>query len=441
MNERTIGQDSDMHNNSGRTLMLVENPYPQDIRVRNEARSLVQAGYGVSVIAIRKPGEKLAEIVDGVRVYRVPKLTLFQKTRTTDTSFVGRWLGRVKSTIGYVVEYLYFTSACLLISSYAAIVHGFDVVHAHNPPDTLFLVGALHKIFGKKFVFDHHDLSPELYRSRFGAPVDNIVRALEFVEYLSYRVSDLTIATNESYRDVAYRRGGLTPDRVAIVRNGPDLKRIRVVEPDAALKATGKSILLYLGEMNPQDGVDYMVKAVRHLRYELGRTDFFCVAIGDGDSLEDLKAAAVAARLEDCLQFTGRVSEDDLRRYLSTADICLDPNPSSPLNDVSTWIKVMEYMAVGAPTVSFDLKETRFTARDAAVYVRPNDVGEFAAAIAMLMDDPALRARMGAFARARIEQELNWGVVSTNLVAAYQNLFDAGARAGAAAQTRHTTQL
>jgi glycosyltransferase involved in cell wall biosynthesis len=430
-----------MNNGSGRILMLVENPYPQDIRVSHEAQSLFQAGYGVSVIANRKPGQKLAEVVDGVHVYRVPALTLFQKTRATETSFVQRWLARVKSTIGYFVEYLYFTSACLIVSCYVAIVRGFDVVHAHNPPDTLFLVGALHKIVGKKFVFDHHDLSPELYRSRFGAPVDTVVRVLEFVEYLSYRLSDLTIATNESYRDVAYRRGGLTPDRVAIVRNGPNLKRIRLVEPDAALKATGKSILLYVGAMNPQDGVDHLVEAVRRLRYEMGRTDFFCVVVGGGDSLEDLKTAAAEARLEDYIRFTGWIPEDDLRRYLSTADVCLDPNPSSPLNDVSTWIKVMEYMAVGKPTVSFDLKETRFTARDAAIYVRPNDVGEFAKAIATLMDDPARRQQMGAYGRARVEQDLNWDISAKNLLAAYDRLFDAPARVQAAAQANHTTQL
>jgi glycosyltransferase involved in cell wall biosynthesis len=254
-------------------------------------------------------------------------------------------------------------------------------------------------------------------------------------------LSDLTIATNESYRDVAYRRGGLTPDRVAIVRNGPNLKRIRLVEPDAALKATGKSILLYVGAMNPQDGVDYLVEAVRRLRYEMGRTDFFCIVVGGGDSLEDLKAAAVEARLEEYIWFTGWIPEDDLRRYLSTADVCLDPNPSSPLNDVSTWIKVMEYMAVGKPTISFDLKETRFTARDAAMYVRPNDVGEFASAIATLMDDPARRQQMGAAGRARVEQDLNWNVSAKNLLDAYDRLFDAPARVRTAAQVNHTTQL
>jgi glycosyltransferase involved in cell wall biosynthesis len=429
------------NSDGGQIVMLVENAYPADVRVRNEARSLAQAGYQVSVIALRKPEELRREIVEGVKVYRVPRLTLFKKTDWSGSFFLLRWLSKLKSTVGYFVEYFYFTCACLIVSTYLAVAEGFDVVHAHNPPDTLFIVGAVHKIFGKKFVFDHHDLSPELYRSRFGATAGVVTRVLGALEFLSYRVSDLTIATNESYREVALTRGKLTPDRVTIVRNGPDLKRVRRVEPDAALKATGKTILVYVGAMNPQDGVDYLLRALQHLAFEMGRTDFYCVLVGSGDSFDDLKAEASAAGLDPYVRFTGFIPEEDLRRYLSTADICLDPNPSSPLNDVSTWIKVMEYMAMAKPTISFDLKETRFTAREAALYVRPNDVREFAKAVATLMDDPVLREQMSAAGRARVEAELNWSVSAGNLLAGYDRLFAVRPQARPAPRREKTTTL
>lgn len=408
--------------------MLVENSFPADARVRNEAYSLSQAGYRVTVVALRRPGEKRTEVVDGVRVYRIPRLTLFQKTSMTGSSLPWRYLTAVKTTVGYVGEYVYFTSACLLVSCFVAVVDGFDVIHAHNPPDTLFVVGALHKMFGKKFVFDHHDLSPELYMSRFGTKRGMITRALSLLEFLSYKLSDLTIATNESYKEIALRRGGLTDGRVIIVRNGPDLNRVRRVQPDESLKNRAGAVLLYLGMMNPQDGVDYLLAALRELVYQMGRTDFFCVLIGTGDSLEELKAAALEANLSDYVQFTGYIPDEDVRRHLSTADICLDPNPSSPLNNVSTWIKVMEYMALGKPTISFDLKETRFTAREAAFYVPPNDVGAFARAIAMLIDNPALREEMGKYGKARVEKELSWSITSKNLLLAYSHLFPEGAQ-------------
>jgi glycosyltransferase involved in cell wall biosynthesis len=409
-------------NCAARVLMLVENRFPADPRVRNEANCLVQAGYRVTVIALRAPEERVTEVVDGVRVYRLPRLTLFHKTSMTGSSFLRRCQQQVKATVGYLAEYAYFSTACLLMSCFVAIVHGFDVVHAHNPPDTLFIVGAFHKIFGKKLVFDQHDLSPELFMSRFGAQEGLITRALGVFELLSYKLSDLTIATNESYKEIAMNRGRLSERRLMVVRNGPDLNRIRRVEPDESLRKKAKTILLYLGTMNPQDGLNYLLAALRVLAFQLGRKDFFCVLIGAGDCLEELKAMAIDTGLENFVKFTGFVPDEDLCRYLSTADICLDPNPSSPLSDVSTWIKVMEYMAVGKPTISFDLKETRFTAREAAVYVPPNDVSAFASTISMLMDDPGLRAEMGEYGKTRIETELNWAITSRSLLNAYSGL-------------------
>jgi glycosyltransferase involved in cell wall biosynthesis len=403
--------------------MLVENCFPRDTRVRNEAVTLVKNGFAVTVIALRGAGEAPREVVHGVTVYRIPRLTLFEKLPGAESSRIKALLNKLLIVVGYLTEYVYFTSACLFLSLYVAVKEGFDVVHAHNPPDTLFIVGAVHKLFGKKFVFDHHDLSPELYCSRFKTTGGLVAWGLQVAETLSLKLADVVIATNESYRAIDIRRSGIDPARVFIVRNGPDLTRVRLVEPDRALKSTGKIILGYVGAMNPQDGVDHLLGALHHLAHDLKRRDFHCVIIGDGDSKSVLESQAVELGLADHVLFTGFIPDDDMVRYLSTADICLDPNPTSPLNDVSTWIKVMEYMALGKPVISFDLKETRTSAGDAALYVTPNNEAQFAAAIARLMDDAAKRREMGECGRARVQNELGWHVTSRNLLSAYDRLF------------------
>lgn len=404
--------------------MFVENCFPADTRVRNEAFTLAANGFNVNVIALRGPAERARETINGVTVYRIPRLTLFEKLPGAKPSGIKAILNRLRVVVGYFAEYIYFTSACLLVSLYIAVTEGCDVVHAHNPPDTLFAVGAVHKLFGRKFVFDHHDLSAELYLSRYGKTTESAVtRVLKLLEKCSVRLADVVIATNESYRATDIERNGIDPDKVFVVRNGPDLARVRLVEPDARLKSMGRTILGYVGAMNPQDGVDYLLRAVRYLVHDLKRTDFHCVLIGDGDSRVALESQAVELKIADWVWFTGFIPEEDLLRYLSTADICLDPNPSSPLNDVSTWIKVMEYMALGKPVISFDLKETRTSAADAALFVPPNDEVRFAEAIVQLMDDPARRRQMGEYGIARVQSQLGWHVTSQNLVKAYGRLF------------------
>jgi len=417
-----------MRESAGRILMIVENRFPTDVRVRNESYTLTGAGYKVSVIALGENGEERKEDVDGVTVYRLPVLDVFAKSAPAK-SRVQKLLNRVKSWVGYMVEYLYFTCASLLLSSYIALREGFDVVHIHNPPNTLFVLGAIHRLFGKKFVFDHHDLAPELYLSRYCVRDGFIARVLLFEENLCLRLADMVIATNGSYKQIDIERGKVQPDKVFVVRNGPDLANVRPVPPDDKLKGMGESILVYVGVMGPQDGVDYLLRALRDLVYKLGRTDFYCVIIGSGDAVEGLKRLANELKLEDFVWFTGWIPDEDLLRYLSTADICVDPNPSSPLNDVSTWIKVMEYMALGKPIVSFDLKETRITAQEAAIYVPPNKEEEFAKAIVRLMDNPLERAHMGSFGYKRVRDELAWEHVSRNLLAAYESLFSKGIRA------------
>jgi glycosyltransferase involved in cell wall biosynthesis len=404
--------------------MLVENSFPADTRVRNEASTLVENGFRVTVVALRGRGEQSREVVDGVTVYRIPRLTLFKKLPGPAPSTVAALLNRLRVVVGYFSEYVYFTSACLIVSLYVGLKDGVDVVHAHNPPDTLVVVGAVHKLLGRKFVYDHHDLSPELYRSRYKTPSGLITHVLQVLETLSLKLADVAIATNDSYRAIDIQRSAIDAEKVFVVRNGPDLTRIRLVEPDRSLRSKGKTILGYVGAMNPQDGVDYLLRALRCLVHDLDRKDFYCVIIGDGDSREELSAQAVELGLSDHVFFTGFIPDEDMVRLLSSADICLDPNPSSPLNDVSTWIKVMEYMALGKPVVSFDLKETRISAAEAAVYVTPNDEAAFAGAIMQLMDDPSRRAAMGAHGRSRVASDLSWHVTSQNLLRAYGRLFE-----------------
>ncbi len=407
----------------GKILMLLENAFPADPRVRNESDTLRKAGYKVSIIALRKfQSEKAKEDINGIIVYRLPHINIFKKSNSSKTWFQIQ-LYRLKSAIGYIFEYFYFTIACFLLSLYIFVREGFDVIHAHNPPNSLFIVGTSYRLLGKKFVFDHHDLEPELYLSRYGIKDGFIFRLLEQQEKLCLKFANIVIATNESYKEIEIKRANIKPEKVFVVRNGADLSQMRLVPPDAKLKKMGKSILVYIGVMGPQDGIDYLLRALNHLVYRLKRTDFYCMIIGPGDSTEELKTLTHELTLEDYVRFTGFIPKEDLLRYLSTADICVDPNPSNPLNNVSTWIKVIEYMALGKPVISFDLKETRFTAQKAAIYVTPNNEEEFAKAIVRLMDNPAERAEMGAFGQKRIEEELAWQHVSKNLILGYESLF------------------
>jgi glycosyltransferase involved in cell wall biosynthesis len=411
--------------------MLLENHFPEDVRVRQEAYTLVEAGYKVSVIAqFSRKGEKFHEIVNGVTVYRIPLVEIFGKStkkRKADSIHTRfrHLVSDLKSVLGYLLEYLYFTGTCLLLSLVIIFRESFDVIHLHNPPNSPFVIGLFYRLFGKKFVFDHHDLAPELYLSRTRVDKSIIHRILLLEEALCLRSANMVIATNESYKEIDIQRGKKRPDSIFVVRNGPDLRQqmFHAVPPDQELQAMGKKILVYIGVMGPQDGVDYLVRALYKLVHEVGRRDFFCLIIGHGEELEYLKTLSHDLQMEQFIRFTGFIPKADLIRYVSTADICLDPNPSSPLNDYSTWVKVLEYMAFCKPIISFDLKETRYSAGEAAVYVRPNDELEYAKAIAKLMDAPEQRKRMSEFGYNRMREHLSWEHVSKNLLKGYEWLF------------------
>jgi glycosyltransferase involved in cell wall biosynthesis len=388
-----------------RILMLLENlPFPQDLRVRREANALAAAGYRVTVICPAHKGQPFRETVNGVRVLRYPAPP------------------NANGFLGYVWEYGYSMLASFLLSVLVFFGEGFDVVHAHNPPDTFVFIAILYKLFGKRFVYDHHDLSPEMYQARFkGGGNRAVYRVLLWLEQLSCRFADHVIVTNESYKRIAMDRGRVPESLITIVRNGIELSRLDgTIEPDRRLREIGKTIIGYVGVMGIQDGVDYLLRSLHHLVYALGRTDFHCILIGGGAAWEKLKAEARELGIEDYVQFMGFVFGEDLRRYLSAADICVDSAPSNSYSDHCTMFKIMEYMSLGKPIVVFDLPEHRFTAQHAAIYVPPNDERAFADALAGLMDDARRRVALGVFGSRRIKAQLAWDYSVPYLLGAYR---------------------
>lgn len=390
---------------SARVLLLVENnAYPFDVRVRREAHALRDAGYQVTVISPRSSTQPWNEQIEGISVYRFPAPP------------------GGEGLISYTFEFGYATFVMLLLTVWVVLRKGVDVIHAANPPDTLFVIGALFKLFGKKFVFDHHDLAPETYLSRFQQPHPNFVsKMLRILEWCSYAVADIVIATNESYKQLALTRGRKQPDKVFVVRNGPPLS-FQPVEADHDLAVQRATHLIgYIGTMGPQDGVDYWLRAIREMVFSLGRRDFLAIIIGSGDAAPSLHALAKELQIEPYVWFTGRISDLEARRYLSMVTVCVHPDPLSPLNDKSTMNKMMEYMALGKPTVAFDLVETRFSAQDAALYVRPNDEREFAEQVNWLLDHPTECEKMGNIGRHRVAHILAWEYSVPELLRAYSD--------------------
>jgi glycosyltransferase involved in cell wall biosynthesis len=300
--------------------------------------------------------------------------------------------------------------------------HGFHVIQGCNPPDNIFLVALPFKLFGVKYIFDHHDAIPELYLSKY----DNrgfLYKTQVLLEKWTYRFSDVVMATNASYSDLAVNRGGVAPDNIFIVRNGPDLETFKLVPSNATLKHGKKYLVGYVGTMSDQDGLDILIEVALHLK-NAGRADVHFTCVGGGPGLASLRKMVHDKNLGDMMNFTGRVSDEDLLEILSTADVCVNPDKPCEMNDISTMIKIMEYMALGKPIVQFNLREGRFSAQDAAVYADPgNQVSDFAAKIVWLLDNPEERVRMGEFGRRRVEKELAWEYSVQNLLAAYTRAF------------------
>jgi len=389
-----------------KVLIIVENaPAPLDPRVWREACSLRDNEYEVTILCPRHKDCSLGhEVIEGIRIYRHP-------------------IPREGNTpIGYLWEY-----SCALFweFSYALWIywrHGFHVIQGCNPPDDIFLIALPFKLAGIKYIFDHHDANPELYVSKYSKKgvLYNILAGLEKV---TYRFSDVVIATNASYRDLAVTRGSVASGDVFIVRNGPDLRSFKPVDPNPARKLGKRYLIGYVGNMGFQDGLDILINVAKHIK-DLGRRDIHFTCVGQGTELKKLQEMVQNMNLVDTVTFTGRVSDEELLEILSTADVCVNPDRPSEMNNISTMIKIMEYMALGKPIVQFDSKEGRYSAQEASLYAdRENQVPDFAGKILWLLERPEERERMGDFGRKRVKDALAWEHSVQSLMAAYERAF------------------
>ena len=400
---------------SGHILIVVQNlPVPMDRRVWLECQALVAAGYRVSVICPRGPGDPDFAELDGVRMYKydpAPPAT---------------------GLLGYVWEFAYSWLRTVRLARRIWKRDPFDVLQACNPPDTYWALARLYRRRGVRFVYDQHDLNPEVFRSRFGEPKGAAAvlqyRTLLWLERRTYRTADHVIATNESYRAIAMSRGGCPSESVTVVRSGPDTSRMRPVRGLPELRRGRRHLAVYLGIMGPQDGVDLVLRMLHVLVHRMGRDDLHVALLGFGDCLVRLVELAAELGLGDRVTFTGRADARTITEYLSTADVGIGPDPMSPLNDISTMNKTMEYMSYAVPVVTFDLRETRVSAGDAAAYVpftgcRDADEDRFAATVSRLLDEPELRSAMAVAGRRRAVAELDWAPQQAAYVRVFDRLF------------------
>jgi glycosyltransferase involved in cell wall biosynthesis len=389
-----------------RVLIIVQNlPVPFDRRVWLECQALVSAGYRVAVVCPKGKGDPSYQVVDTVALYKY------------------RPYAPGGSKASFLAEYVYSFLATAALALRARRSGRFAVVQACNPPDIFWPIAlAFRAIDGTKFVFDHHDLCPELYKSRFPEGPELPYKGLRALERRTHKAADHVISTNDSYRDIAVRRSGKAAADVTDVRTGPDPERLRRGPADPAQRRGRRYLAAYIGVMGPQDGVDIVVRAADIVVREFGRDDIAFTLIGSGDCFNDLVALRDELGLAGHVEFTGRAPDELVTSILSTADLGLSPDPKNPLNDVSTMNKSMEYMAFELPVVAFDLRETRVSVGEAGVYVTPNDVREYAEAIVKLMDDEQRRAYLGKLGRARVEQELAWSHQERAYLGVYQRL-------------------
>ena len=388
-----------------RILIIVQNlPVPFDRRVWLECQALTSAGYRVAVVCPKGKGDPGYEVIDGVEIHRY------------------RPYAPGGSKLSFVAEYAYSFLATAWHTLKARRNGRFAVIQACNPPDIFWPIALAFRLERTKFVFDHHDLCPELFLSRFENPPALPFKGLLWLERRTFRTARHVISTNESYRQIAIERGGKSPGDVTVVRTGPNPDRLKRGPADEEHKRGRKHLVAYIGVMGPQDGVDIAVRAAGIIVREFGRDDIAFTLIGSGDSYDELVALRDELNLQGHVEFTGRAPDELVTKIMSTASAGLSPDPKNPLNDVSTMNKTMEYMAFELPVVAFDLRETRVSAQDAAVYATPNDVHEYAKALVGLLDDEAARAQLGKLGRARVEDDLAWSHQERAYLGVYQRL-------------------
>lgn len=393
-----------------RVLIIVENlPLPFDRRVWQEATTLRNAGYQVSIICpIGKGYESRYEVIDDIHIYRHP-LPI-----------------EADGAVGYFFEYSTALFWEFVLAWRVLFTRGFDVIHACNPPDLIFIVASFFKLMGKKFIFDHHDINPELYEAKFGKR-DIFYRLMLFFERLTFKTADVSIATNNSYKEIAITRGGMSADKVFVVRSGPSLERLKIIPPVPALKNKRQYLVGYVGVMGKQEGLDYLLRAVEYIVHTRKRTDIQFGLVGGGTEISNMKKLANDLHISDYVTFTGRVPDQALLEMLNTADICVNPDIANEMNDKSTMNKIMEYMALGKPIVQFDLTEGRVSAQQASLYAKKNDAIDLANKIIDLLSNPQLMAEMSKFGMSRIVNDLEWKHEEPKLLAAYSAVKRPGA--------------
>jgi glycosyltransferase involved in cell wall biosynthesis len=399
----------------GRVLIVVQNlPVPFDRRVWLEATTLAEAGYSVSVICPKMKGlNRSHEIIEDIEVYRY------------------RLPFEARGAAGFIAEFIWcFLCTAGLSFRVALSGRGFDVLQVCNPPETYWPLGAFWRLFGKAFIFDHHDLSPEMFSAKFGRDKGTLVQALLFLERMTFRTAQIVLTTNESHRAIALSRGNKRPQDVYVVRSGPDFRRLRVMQRSPRWSQGRSFLVAYLGEICKQDGVEHLIGAMRVLHEEMGRDDIQCILIGGGPHQPEVVRYAEAIGMGECCTFTGSVSDETLCDILSSADLGVDPDPKNAWSDRSTMNKVLEYMFFGLPVVAYDLRETRVSAGDAGLYVEPNQERALAEGIARLLDDADRRAEMGRVGQLRVKETLAWNHSVPALLAAYDRVSPKRKRSG-----------
>jgi glycosyltransferase involved in cell wall biosynthesis len=399
-----------------RVLILVQNlPVPFDRRVWQEALALTDAGYEVHIVCPRTDDyPRRREFLNGIRIYRYSPGP------------------EARRSAAYLVEYTIAIVGQLRLALGIRLRHRIDIVHICNPPDLLFLVALPLVAAGGRLIYDHHDATPELMIAK-GLPAGGLmVRLVTLFERLTYRCAQVSIETNDSFRDIALQRGKMSPEDVFVVRSAPSIERFANVKPDDTWRRGRKHLVGYIGIMGRQDGLDYLIDAAKLIVQDWGRDDIQFILVGAGPELSSLRERVSSLGLDEHIEFTGLISSSqELGAMIVTADVCVSPDEANQMNDISTMNKIMEYMALGKPVVQFDLHEGRISAGEASLYAKRNDVSSLAEGIIQLIDDPELCARMGKIGQQRFAASLSWEKQVPNLLAAYQRVLEKG-RSGAA---------
>ncbi len=392
---------------SRHVLIIVENlPVPLDRRVWLEATTLISAGYQVTVICPTGRGwEAEYEVIDGVHIYRYP---------APPEAHSG--------AKAYAIEYSLALWHMLRLSIRVWRERGFEVIHGCNPPDLIWIIALLFRPFGVRYLFDHHDVCPELFEAKFGKK-GALHKLMLWWERLTFACARTSIATNESFRQIAIKRGKMKPEDVFVVRSAPKVEKFEIRPADPELRKGFGTVLGYVGVIGQQEGMDLLIEAVDHLVNRAERPDIHALIVGFGPELERVKAEVISRQLDAHFTFTGALYGEDLLRALNSCDIGVAPDPKNAMNDISTMNKVMEYMTLEKPVVQFDLTEGRVSAGTAALYAKPNDPEDFAAKIAWLIDHPELAQDMGKRGRERVFSALSWEHSVPQLLAAYDRVF------------------